>query len=212
MRMASTCTRFATSAMLAGMIASFGDVDPAEAQSRCQSLKFKAAGAVAKRKAACHARAAKDGTPVDAECLAVADDQLARKWSKADAAGDCVSTNDASAGISASNQCLAAIDAAVDPPPPTSPCCNLGGSCTHGIDDAACVTFFSGTPGPAGSVCNGATGTCGPAPAGPGRCCMTADATFCNAGPTLDLSGCIPPQFLDAPSAICTPDGACVLP
>ena len=208
---ASTCTRFAISAMLAGMMA--GDVEPAAAQSKCQSLKFKAAGAVAKRMAACYARAAKEGTPVDAGCLTAADDQLARKWAKADAAGDCPSTNDAGAGIAATNQCLAAIDTAVDPPPPfTSPCCDLGGSCAHPVDEAACVSIFSGTPGPAGSVCNGATGTCGPAPAGAGRCCMTADATFCNAGPNLDLSGCVPPQLLDAPFATCSPTGACVLP
>jgi hypothetical protein len=213
MRTASTRTRVAISALLAGMIASFGGVDPAAAQSKCQSLKFKAAGAVAKRKATCHARAAKEGTPVDAQCLADANDQLARKWFKADAMGDCVSTNDFPAGISATDECLTAIDAVVDPPPPfTSPCCNLGNSCAHGIDDASCVSFFSGTPGPAGSVCNGATGTCGPPPAGAGRCCMRADGTFCTAGPNLNLAGCVPPEFLDAPFATCAPSGACALP
>ena len=213
MRTAETRGRFGVFTILLGSIVAFGDVDCAAAQSKCQSSKFKAAGATAKRKAACYARAAKDGTVVDATCLATADDQLARKWIKAEAAGDCVTTDDTAAGVSATDQCLGAIEAVVDPPPPPIlPCCNLGGACAHGVDDAACVTFFSGTPGPAGSVCNGATGTCDPQPAQPGRCCMTADANFCTGGPNLDLSGCVPPQAFDFPSAICEPNGACALP
>jgi hypothetical protein len=213
MRTAAARRRFAVSAMLVGMIFAFGDVGRAVAQSRCQSLKFKAAGAVAKRKATCHARAAKDGTAVDAACLAGADDQLARKWVKAETAGDCVTTDDATDGVSSTDQCLAAIEAVVDPPPPpTSPCCNFVGSCAHPVDETTCVSVFGGTAGPPGSVCDGTTGTCGAPPAGPGQCCMTADAAFCTAGPNLDLGGCVPPQFIDAPSGICDPSGACVLP
>jgi hypothetical protein len=198
--------------VLVGTLAGVGE--RAAAQSKCQTQKYKAAGAVAKAKAACFARAAKAGGDVDPACVSAADDKLARKWEKAEAAGDCVTSGDAAAGVTATEQCLAAIDDVVDPPPPpSSPCCNLANSCAHGFDEAGCTEVFGGTLGPDGSVCDGATGTCVLATAGTGRCCMTSDGSFCTGGPALDLSACVPPDFLDFPfGSTCAPSGSCTLP
>jgi len=190
----------------------------AEAQGKCQSLKFKAAGIVAKMKAICHSRAAKAGSAADPACLASADAKLARRWAAAEVEGGCVTTGDQADAVSATNQCLGAILEVVDPPPPpTSLCCNFGNAtCAHGpvLDAAICTGPFGGTVGPEGSACDGGTGTCvmTPPPVTTGRCCMAADGSFCNAGPNLDLSGCVPPTFLDAVVAICSPIGACALP
>lgn len=186
----------------------------AGAQSKCQAQKYKAAGAAQKAKAACFARAAKAGGVADPACLAAADEKLARKWANAEAAGDCVTTGDLAEGAQATDQCLAAIDAVVDPPPPPSSlCCNLGDSCAHGLDAAGCTDVFGGTVGPDGSACDGATGSCVMGAAGTGRCCQTAGGTFCTGGPTLDLSGCVPPDFLDFPfGSTCAPSGSCTLP
>jgi hypothetical protein len=36
---------------------------------------------------------------------------------------------------------------------------------------------------------------------------------FCTGGPSLDLSGCVPPDFLDYPFAsVCQPSGSCTIP
>jgi len=208
----SAWQRVAFIALCAGALA-IGASEPVAAQSKCQALKYKAAGAVAKAKATCRARAAKSGVAVDPECIAAADNALARKWSKAERRGDCVTTDDAAEGATATEQCLARIDDVVDPPPPSSLCCNLGGSCSHGLDEAACTSVFGGTVGPEGSVCDGATGSCSMPPVGTGRCCMLADGGFCEAGPTLELSGCVPPMFLDYPfSSTCEPSGSCTFP
>ena len=185
------------------------------AQNRCQSLKWRGVGLAAKMKAACYASAAKDGVDVDPACLANSDAKLAKRWSAAEKSGACVTTGDLAAASGAVNQCSSAIGAVVaPPPPPTSLCCSLGTTCAQGtgLDTEGCVTFFGGTVGPAGSVCDGSTGTCQMPPAGPGRCCMSTSVSFCSSGPNLDLSGCVPPAALDFPFAICSPSGACVLP
>lgn len=185
----------------------------AHAQGKCQSLKFKAAGVAAKMKAMCYSRAAKVGTDVDPACLTKADEKLAKRWSVAEAAGSCVTTGDQTDAVGAIDQCLTAIGEVLDPPPPpTSLCCNLGTTCSHGLDAEGCTGFFGGTVGPEGSVCNGATGACEAPPAGTGRCCMSTSSSFCTSGPNLDLSGCVPPAFLDFIVGICTPSGACALP
>lgn len=198
--------------VLLGAVLTLGVLAPdAGAQSKCQARKYKAMGVAVKAKAVCHAKAAKAGGAANPECLAAADAKLAAKWSKAEAAGDCVATDDLTAGVAATDDCI--VGAAGVITPPTSPCCDFAdGSCGHGLSDEDCTGLFGGVPGPANSICNGATGTCGTvAPAG-GRCCMRSDASFCTAGPTLDLGGCVPPDFLDAPSdATCAPSGACTL-
>lgn len=195
-------------------VIAIGAAESADAQSKCQALKYKAAGAVAKAKATCRARAAKAGLPVDQACITAADTALARKWDKAERQGDCVTTDDATGGVTATEQCLARIDDVIDPPPPPSSlCCNFDGWCGNGLDAAACTDVFGGTVGPAGSVCDAATGSCSLSPVGTGRCCMAADGSFCTAGPTLDLSGCTPPDFLDFPfSSTCAPTGSCTFP
>jgi len=187
---------------------------PAAGQSKCLAIQFKAAGGAAKAKFTCRARAAKAGKPVDQACIAAADAALARKWTKAGRRGDCAATGVAAEGARATDRCLAGIEDVVDPPPPASSlCCNLGGSCAHGLDEDGCTAVFGGTIGPAGSVCDGATGACSLSSIGTGRCCMAADGGFCEAGPSLDLSGCAPPTFLDFPfSSTCAPSGSCTFP
>jgi hypothetical protein len=185
----------------------------AQAQGKCQSLKFKAAGIVAKMKAICHSRAAKAGTDVDPTCLASADAKLARRWAAAELEGGCVTTGDQAAATTATDTCVGAIAGVVDPPaPPSSPCCQMATTCAHGLDQEACELAFGGTIGPQDSVCDGGTGTCVTTAATAGRCCMTTEGSFCQSGPTLDLSGCVPPNFLDFIVGICTPSGACALP
>jgi hypothetical protein len=178
------------------------------------AIKYQAAGAAAKAKAACRARAAQAGAPVDAGCLAAVDEVLARKWAKAERRADCVTTGDASDGVAATDQCLVGIDGVVAPPPsPSSPCCDFGGSCGHGLDATACTDGLGGTLGPAGSVCDAATGACSSSPGGTGRCCMWVGGPSCTAGPTLDLSGCVGPDFLDYPfGSTCTSSGTCTAP
>jgi hypothetical protein len=41
---------------------------------------------------------------------------------------------------------------------------------------------------------------------------MSTSVSFCQAGPALDLSGCVPPGFLDFIVGVCSPSGACALP
>ena len=185
------------------------------AQSKCLSLKFKAFGAAAKVKANCHARAAKAGVPVDAACLATADAKLAKKWAKASGLSDCATSGSGSAAATSVATCIAGLAAVADPPPPPpgEPCCRFAdGTCGHGATTTAVCTALGGTLGVTGSVCDGSTGTCVlTAPSG-GRCCMEAGGAFCTAGPALDLSGCVPPSFLDAPfDATCAPNGSCTL-
>ena len=206
MRTASTCTRFATSAMLAGMIATFGDVDPAPAPEQVPVAEVQGGG-----------RRRRSGRP----CVTRAPPRTARPLSTRDAwrtptiswraegrrpmRRGIVSRNDAIAGSPSAvprrhrrgrRSASAAHVALLQP-----------WGVVHGVSVPTASRSSLGTPGPAGSVCSRYHRYVRPGTGGPGRCCMTADATFCNAGPNLDLSGCAsPPQFLDAPSAICRPD------
>src|SRR5262249_31336761 len=71
-------------------------------------------------------------------------------------------------------------------------CCDLVVSACLWLSPADCASpLFNGTPGPAGSVCDSATGTCTTVPAMAGNCCtLTADgppvSSICIASPLLD--------------------------
>src|SRR5262245_8736230 len=71
-------------------------------------------------------------------------------------------------------------------------CCDLVVSACMWLSPEDCTSpLFNGTPGPPGSVCDSATGTCTTAPAAAGNCCtLTADgppvSSFCIASPLLD--------------------------
>ncbi len=66
---------------------------PAVAQTtadRCAASKFKSTGKSALKAHLCHAKAAKQGVPVDTACLIKAADKMASSFGKAEAKGGCV--------------------------------------------------------------------------------------------------------------------------
>jgi len=183
-----------------------------EGASKCTALKYKHAAKAAVAKATCKATAVRTGAPVDPACLAAVDAKLAERWARAAGKADCIATDDL---VSAETAVAGFIDElmdALEPPPVTAVCCQTGNSCWHGSgfpDEAACVQF-GGTPGAMGTVCDSATGSCGPLPAGPGRCCYLPSFQVCNGGPSIDLAGCVAAGGLDFPfAAVCQPNGAC---
>ena len=190
--------------------------DEARAQNRCQSLKWKAAGVAAKMKAACYASAAKEGVDVDPACLAKADARLAKRWSAAEEAGGCVTTGDLAAASGAVDQCRRPRSA------PWSrrhrPPRRFAAISAPRVRRAWASTRKAASRSSAErSDRQAACATVQPARVrrrrrDSGRCCMSTSVSFCTGGPNLDLSGCVPPSFLDFPFAVCSPSGACLLP
>lgn len=72
----------------------FAAADPA---ALCDAAKFAAAGKYAAAAIACHAKAAKEGEPVDPECTAKAVSKLEAAFAKAEAKGECATSGDVSA-------------------------------------------------------------------------------------------------------------------
>lgn len=183
----------------------------ARAQSRCAQLQYAAAGEGARRKADCAARAAALGAPLDARCLALADERLARRWARAVARGDCLTPADAAAARRVVDDFLASLTQLVTPAPPRH-CCDTGERCfgSPSLDLSSCELELSGTLGPPGSVCD-ASGDCVAPPGTGGACCAFAGA-YCTAGPDDGpaLCGAAGGQFSAA--AICQPDGTCTAP
>ena len=62
--------------------------------SRCTKKKFSAAGKRASAETKCHGKAASQGVAVSATCLQRAVDRYGTSWTKAEGAGDCLTTND----------------------------------------------------------------------------------------------------------------------
>jgi len=104
----------------------------------------------------------------------------------------------------------ATLTATLDPPL-VSHCCDVGASCfaAASIDQAICAFELLGTPGPPGSVCDGATGDCVLPPGTGGPCCALSSLSVCSAGPTLDPANCFAAGGLDYPMAVCVPSGTC---
>jgi hypothetical protein len=200
-------TRALALALLAWTLPADG-ADP----SACAKLQIKAAAAGAKAKAACHAKAAGTGSPVDQTCVAAADEKLARKWEKATLRGDCPTSADAAVAQGLVDAFVAGLLDALEPPT-VSYCCDTGTACYAGpvIDASTCLELL-GTLGPPGSVCEGATGACVPPPGTGGSCCAFPQFSVCTAGPSADPAGCVTGGGLDVPFAVCLPSGACAFP
>jgi hypothetical protein len=183
----------------------------AHAQSKCDKLRFLAAGHVARLQAACAAEAAAGATAVDPACLAAAAGKLQRKWDRATARGDCSATTDAPAVQAIVDDFLSVLGDAVQPPT-VQACCDTGPSCFAGpsIDAPGCELELFGTLGPPGSVCDGA-GDCTAPPGTGGSCCSLTSLSLCSAGPGVDPQACLLAGGLDFPSAVCEPSGGCVL-
>lgn len=193
--------------LVVASIVALGAPELAQSQSKCTALKYKIAGQNARAKARCKARAVRDGLPVNAACLAKADAKMASRWADAEGRGDCIATGGLTEARDAANAFLDLTMDALEPFPLSALCCATDGSCWHGAElaiESDCVAF-GGTPGPPGTVCNAATGSCGPPPSGTGQCCAVPGFDVCQGGPSLDLTGCIAVPF----SAICRPDGSC---
>jgi hypothetical protein len=182
------------------------------AQSKCDKLRYLAAGHVARLQAACAAEAAVQGTTIDPGCLATAAEKLVRKWDRASARGDCSSTTDPAAAQAIVDGFLSALDGALRPPVVQN-CCDTGALCFAGpsIDAPGCMFELSGTLGPAGSVCDGASGDCVAPPGSGGPCCSLTSLDLCSAGPGLDPQDCLLAGGLDYPSAVCD-GGSCTIP
>ena len=148
---------------------------------------------------------------MDPECLAKAQEKAGKALAKAEGKEDCI--------VTAPD---AAVDAVVDDfvqqlvdtlnPPPVICCAVSGSACFYRADAAACSGApLSGTPGAAGSVCNG-DGTCSVPPATAGPCCEN----FITAGLPFDcaISSSFTPSSCGSlggtfSSAVCTPGGSC---
>jgi hypothetical protein len=92
---------------------------------------------------------------------------------------------------------------------PAPSCCEFTGAAQCAYTPTALIcTAVGGTPGAAGSSCDGATGTCGGA-ASTGPCCgdlATPFGTVCIAGPPVEAGTC---DGTFSASAVCTPSGSC---
>jgi hypothetical protein len=184
----------------------------AVAASVCSKLQYKVAAAGAKAKAACYAKAAESGSPVDATCLAIAEEKLAKKWVRATVKGDCATNADAADAQAVVDAFIAAL-ADILEPPGESHCCATATTCLGGpnVDPAACSEFF-GTLGPPGSICDGATGACVAPPGTGGPCCMIASLFVCTAGPSLNLDSCNAAGGFPVSNGVCLPTGLCAFP
>ena len=198
--------------LLAALVVGPVLVGSASAQSICAKLQYKAAGAAARSRAACAARAAVGGVPIDRACLDAADARLARKWGRALAYGDCPTAADDSAARSVVAGFLSGLTAILEPPT-ESHCCDTGPSCfaSPTIDAASCAGELFGTIGAPGTVCDG-MGNCVPPPATGGSCCTLPSIGVCSAGPGVDPSACLVAGGLDFPSGVCLESGACAVP
>ena len=103
--------------------------------AKCAAAKQKAAVKKIGGKMKCFQKAAATGDPVDADCLAAAEDKFAAAVVKADLKGGCVRTGDAAAIEAAADRCVSDIGNETPAEPPTCgtttyPEC--GGSCPAG--------------------------------------------------------------------------------
>jgi len=181
------------------------------AQSQCLSLQLAAAGEAARRKAVCAARAAAAGTAVDERCLALAEARLARGWARALARGDCPTAADAAVAKAIVDGFVTALTQALTPPP--SRCCDTGERCWASpmIDASSCELELSGTLGAPGSVCDGASGDCVPAPGTGGPCCALA-GDYCGASPVDGPEICSAAGGTYLATGVCGPAGTCSTP
>ncbi len=181
------------------------------AASKCASLKYKAVGAAALRRAKCKAKAVRRGEAVDPLCLAKADAKLAALFTRAERHGDCLTTDDEADLRMIADTFISQAMSALEPPPPAVACCAIGG----GLCILAPISVIQncidvgGTPGAPGDVCDAGTGTCQPPPSTLGPCC---EAGTCYSGPGVDSAGCFELVGTFFPSSFCLADQSCSAP
>ena len=196
----------ATTAWLAAVSAA-AQVGP----SQCTAQKYKAAGAYSQALATCKAKAVAKGSPVDAECESRAIAKLDKAFAKAERKDDCLVTGDRPFAASEPEDAIAHLSNAFDEP---SVCCAITGSsqCLWAPDAVTCTKSFVGTPGAAGTACDGATGGCAAAPAA-GLCCDgTGFGNGCVAGSGLNAVACNTASGAFSTQRICRANGRCENP
>ena len=101
--------RFAMTRQLLCVLSITGAVGTGHAATpaqRCAATEVRAAGRTVYTKMRCYRDAVGVGTEVDAACLTMADQKLSRVFAKADAAGGCTGTGNASTTRTAVDACL----------------------------------------------------------------------------------------------------------
>jgi hypothetical protein len=187
-----------------------GAAVPAAAQlgpSKCTALKTKALGAYAAGLATCRSKALAKGTEVDPLCEAKALSKLEKAFEKAENKGDCLEVDDDEFAEREGRKLVTDAatvleDAAV--------CCTIAGNqCFWGADATEC-TFFDGTAGPPGSVCDG-TGACIAGPATGADCCANVPIGNGCGIPSTE-PGCLAAGGDFVPGGACRPTGKCAIP
>jgi hypothetical protein len=177
-------------------------------QSRCTSDKYKAAGKYAYALAKCHAKAVAAGIAVDPLCESAGLTKLGASFAKAETRGDCVVAGKEQPTAAAAEQFVNELGSIIEV---NYPCCSGGNLCYYSQDDATCVAS-GGTVGPAGSVCNAATGSCTAPPASSGNCCDNFPlfgTTGCASGQAIDAFGCAFFNGTFHANSVCGPAGTC---
>jgi hypothetical protein len=182
-------------------------------QSRCASLKYKAAGRYAQAIAACRARKLAKGAPlVEQDCLVKARAKLDQAFARAEKKGDCLGTGDQDYAAEETQDYLATLPPILEG---SQRCCTLQAvdQCTWASDEEECDAFPGGLLGPPGSFCDGVTGGCvsPPAEPQPGLCCDgIEEGNGCAA--RLDGTACVNAGGSHSASKLCTPYGVCEAP
>ena len=189
------------------LLAAIALATPAAAQtaSQCTAQKYKAVGKYAQALAACRSKEVAKGLPDESLCEGKALLKLQKAFEKAEARGDCLGTRDGSFASGETEDYLASLAVVLEV---QRTCCVLAVGTPQCLfrEDAASCTDLGGTPGPPGSVCDGATLGCVPPPAAAGPCCEFFE-TNCNAGWPEAI--CQLNSGVHFPSAACTPADTC---
>jgi len=209
-------------AMLSVLVVSAGLIHAAGTDAgKCAASKSKAASKKLAAKLKCYQKALSKGAPVDTSCLMSAETKFNTAVGKADTKGGCLFTGDANTLERVVDNAVKVINAFE--PNSTPGCCSFGGSGDCSYLDATTCTGAAGTPGAAGTVCDGATGGCILPPATPGKCCTASMDGFafypCLNGPgpggfTTDETSCNGGggKFDPNEHSLCPPDGGGCVP
>jgi len=178
------------------------------AAQKCAIAKNKAASKKLGSKLKCYQKGIAASTSPDSTCLAKAEVKFSVAAAKADLAGGCAVTGDASVLEGIVDRQVEAV--AGFTPVAVPVCCFDGsGACWYGATAGDCGVWSAGA---AGTVCDGATGGCVASPGTAGHCCsssagLTSFPNFnCAVGPELDLPTCagVGGTTFDA-NALCAP-------
>lgn len=198
-------TRLPLGALLALLLAAAGPAH-AQTESKCTSLKLKAVGEYFAAVSKCRSKAVAKGESSDPMCVVDASDRLARRISKAERRGDCLTTEVELPVGGVLDQAVDAVHIVLAPT-----CCDLGDQCAW-LSEDFCLSLFA-TPGAPGTVCGG-SGECVAPPAQAGPCCedasLTRGARVCLGNET--EVNCGGRDGIYSASALCRPNQTCVAP